>query len=190
MKIIFFIHKTSSIWSILFKKWQKSYVKELKVSPFLKQKRGLSLRKCLLQKAWNQYRTSSHLVFFIICRRWRSLDKFLWLHTKTGYANFSFWRIIKATDLKDHSLESTLNTGQAIKNKEGQLELIRHWSGTSRFVPVTWLKINSDYFCFGKRENILQKMSKIAIYREDFVPYHETVIFESKPWFSQQNCKT
>ena len=30
----------------------------------------------------------------------------------------------------------------------------------------------------------------MSIYREDFVPYLETVRFDSKSWVSRQNCKT
>ena len=69
-------------------------------------------------------------------------------------------------------------------------EWVRHWFGSSIFVLVRWLKINSDYFCFWKHENILhqikgRKLSMMSIYCKNFVPRCETVSFESKPWTSQ-----
>ena len=73
---------------------------------------------------------------FMFAAAQASFDKFLWLRSETENGNFSFWYILMTSNVKIR-LKSAPNSKSD-----------RHWFASSGFVSVTWLKINSDHFCF------------------------------------------
>ena len=88
-------------------------------------------------------------------------------------AKSSFGVYYKDNKPRNQTAITAHNTGQASYSNR---------FGTSQFILMIWLKINSDNFCFRKRENIAyrvkgRKLSKKSIYPEDFA----TMSFESKP---------
>ena len=71
-------------------------------------------------------------------------DKILWLHNETRNTISTFWCILKATNLKIRLRDQHPVQGRLTKE--------------TQFSSVIRLKINSDYFCFRKREKILQRI--------------------------------
>ena len=82
--------------------------------------------------------------------------------------------------------KSATKTGKVSWSKAGQPEQVKHWLGTFQFVSVIWSKMNLDNFCFGKRENILQR----ALRKESLLDINLQWGFYALPWGYKIQIKT
>ena len=104
-----------------------------------------------------------------------------------GNANSLFWSILKTFNLN-------IRLWNQLPIRTGQLEKLRHWFKTFRFLFLIWLNVSLNYFCFWKRKNILQRVLKKKIIEDlnllwgycilpwDREIWVKTARLSAKPW--------